>query len=164
MVLRKQLEKGDYVPLTWSSDSTKMASVIIINMQAHETARHILLAAQVVLNTTPEEEKSTETFKESWADLGRCWIKLGVDLLETSGDRLRDLEEQTKKLPKFTDKINLTTCEKLSLGIDSTDEEFDTLLLINSLRFPSLNITDIEKNEVSVNVEPRKWHMLYLMT
>ncbi len=43
MVLRRQLEKGDYNNITWASDSSRMASVLIqVNSQAFETARYIL--------------------------------------------------------------------------------------------------------------------------
>lgn len=153
MVLRKQLEKGDYSPTTWCADTTKMASVVIINIQSFETARNILLGAQCVLTKVPEEEKSNDTFKQSWADLARCWVKLGVDLMEVSSDRLKDLEEQTKRQPKFSDKITLTEEEKRSLGIDSSDNEFDTLLLIKALEFPSLDVSEIQKTEVRHVIE-----------
>lgn len=148
MVLRRQLEKGDYNNISWGSDSSRMAAVLMVNAQAFETARNILVAATTVMNKTPEEEKSSDHFKQNWADLGRTWAKFGVQLLEASCDRLKDLEEQTRTPVKFESRMVFTTYEKLSLELDPDQIEFDTLLLIRSLKFPTLDVSEADENEV----------------
>ncbi|ODM97038.1 KIF1-binding protein [Orchesella cincta] len=149
MVLRRQLEKGDYNNITWGADTAKMASVLMINVQAYQTARGMLVASTAVLSANPEEEKSSDHFRQTWADLGRAWVKFGVALLEASCDRLRDLEEQTKKAIKFEDKMTFTKHEKLSLEIGYEQEEYDTLLLIRELKFPSLDFAQFDESEMS---------------
>lgn len=148
MVLRRQLEKGDYNNITWGADTAKMASVLMINVQAFQTARCMLVSSTAVLSETPEEEKSKDHFRQTWADLGRAWAKFGVALLEASCDRLKDLEEQTKKPIKFDNRMVFSKHEKLSLEIGYEQEEYDTLLLIRDLRFPSLDLSQCDENEV----------------
>lgn len=150
MVLRRQLEKGDYNHTTWAADTARMASVLMINVQAFQTARCMLVSATAVMSSAPEEEKAKDHFKQIWADLGRAWAKFGVALLEASCDRLKDLEEQTKKPIKFEDKMVFTSYEKLSLEIGYEQEEYDTLLLIRDLKFPSLDLSQCDENEVSI--------------
>lgn len=151
MVLRRQLEKGDYNSISWGADTAKMASVLQINVQAFQTARNMLVSATAVLSQTPEEEKSSDHFKQTWADLGRSWAKFGVALLEASCDRLKDLEEQTKRPIKFDDRMVFSKYEKLSLEINYEQEEYDTLLLIRDLKFPTLELSQFDENEVSPN-------------
>jgi hypothetical protein len=148
MVLRRQLEKGDFNNITWGSDSARMASVLMLNAQAFETARNILVAATTVMNSVPKEEKDTDTFRQNWADLGRTWAKFGVQLLEASCDRLKDLEEQTRPPVKFDRRMKFSKYEKLSLEISDDQQEYDTLLLIRSLNFPTLDTTEVEEVEV----------------
>jgi len=148
MVLRRQLENEDYSKTTWSEDTTRMASVVVINMQSFEAARSMLVAATVVLNNATDKEKLKDDFKQAQANLGRAWIKLGIELLEASCDRLKDLEEQTRKPPKFSHCLKVSQIEKMSLGLDPDKDEFDTMLLIKSLNFPSVDITAAQKIEV----------------
>lgn len=150
MVLRRQLaETEDFNSITWAGDTAKMASVLIVNMEAFETARNILLGATVVLNEVPEKDKSKDEFKQAYADLGRVWIRLGVDLLEASGERLKDIEEQVKKSSR-SDKIYLEEHEKLSLEINDTQNEFDTMHLISNISFPTLDVSKAMKTEVNL--------------
>ncbi|CAG7824865.1 unnamed protein product [Allacma fusca] len=125
-----------------------MAGVMITNMECFEAARNVLLAATAVLNKCTEEEKSSDQFKQNYAELGRSWAKLGNELLEASADRLKDLEEQTRKPPKFQSKLVLTSSEIQSLGIDYVQEEYDTILLIQSLHFPSVDFTEVLEKEM----------------
>lgn len=152
MVLRKQLENDTSTITTWSADTVKMAAAVLINVQSFPACKTLLLAATAVLSNGSEEEKSTDEFKQTWADLGRGWMKLGLEVLELSCDRLKDLEEQTRKPPKFSDTLTFTYFEKMSLELSLEIDEFDTLLLINSLKFPSLEFTDLEKTEVSTSI------------
>lgn len=148
MVLRRQLEKGDYNNITWGADTARMSSVLMINVQAFQTARYMLVSATAVLSAAPEEEKANDHFKQTWADLGRAWAKFGVALLEASCDRLKDLEEQTKKPVKFENRMVFTHHEKLSLEISYEQEEYDTLLLIRDLKFPSIDLSQYDEKEV----------------
>jgi hypothetical protein len=148
MVLRRQLE-SDYSKITWSADTARMASVVVINMQAFDAARNILVAATHVLSTATDEEKCTDDFKQATADLGKAWMKLGIELFEASCDRLRDLEDQHRKPPKFSDTLKFSRFEKMSLLLDLAKDEFDTMLLVKSLNFPSLDISGAQKDEVS---------------
>ena len=150
MVLRRELEKKDVNYINWASDASKMASVMVTNMECFEAARNVLMAATAVLNRCSEEEKNTDYFKQNYAELGRCWIKLGNELLEASMDRLKDLEEQTRKTPKFQSKLVLTESEVQSLGIECVQDEYDTILLIQSLHFPTVDLTEVQEKEVSV--------------
>src|SRR5205823_2596960 len=101
MVLRKQFEKGDYSPINWSNDTTRMATVIMVNLQSFDTARYLLVASTTVLRNVSSYLQSTDEFKQAWADLGRSWIKLGVEILDASVDRLKDLEDQVRKPSKY---------------------------------------------------------------
>lgn len=149
MVLRRQLEKGDYNHITWGSDSSRMASVLTANTQVFETAREVMVAATTVMKMTPEEEKTSDNFKQNWADLGRTWAKFGAHLLESSCDRLKDLEDDySRKQLKFETKIFLDKYEKLSLEIMEDQSEFDTILLIRALKFPTLDVSEVNEVEV----------------
>jgi len=148
MVLRKQIEKKSSSITTWSSDAVRMATAVLTNVQSFQATKSHLLAATTVLNKASEQEKSTDEFKQVWADVGRVWIKLGLEILEASTDRLKDLEEQTRKPPKFSDTLQFTHFEKLSLDLSMEVEEFDTRSLVNSLTFPTLDFGEFLKNEV----------------
>lgn len=152
MVLRRQLEKGDFNHITWGSDSSKMAGVLMmVNSQAFETARDILVAATTVMNKTPVEEKDSDHFKQNWADLARTWSKFGINLLEFSADRLKDLqdEDSQRKELKFESRIKLSKYEKQSLELGDDDQtEYDTVLLIRGLKFPTVEVSEVDEVEV----------------
>lgn len=150
MVLRRQLEKGDYNNITWGSDCSRMASVLMSNEQTFETARDILVAATTIMKHSPEEEKGSDHFRQNFAELGRCWGKFGTVLLEISGNRLKDLqdEDSNRKQLKFESRITLDRFEKQSLELAGDQMEYDTILLIRALRFPTLDVSEVNKVEV----------------
>lgn len=96
--LRRQMESDDYDPIDWALNAATL-SQYYINPNQFTEARHHLSAATLIMTeyegkmfteemTSDVKESVKETFEHRFADVGRCWAKYGLALLNASRERL----------------------------------------------------------------------------
>lgn len=90
--LRRQVESQDYDALEWSVSCATL-SQYYLNAEDYQQARHCLAAASHVLQkfsdgSEVEKDEVRERLVQAKGDVGRCWTKYCISLLQTSRDRL----------------------------------------------------------------------------
>ena len=71
-----------------------MCFQVYITQEKFPLARHCLASASVIFQETRPAEEASEEAKEHWdykdADIRRCWVKYGLQLLEVSKDKMME--------------------------------------------------------------------------
>lgn len=92
MTLKRQLEASTYDPLDWSINAATL-SQYFVTVEDFPNARHCLASAELIFAEKLEKESLNESedmkdkLSQGKADLARCWVKYGLNLLEVSKDK-----------------------------------------------------------------------------
>lgn len=103
VTLRRQLETRSYQPVEWALNAATLSQYYITKPDFN-MARHCMASATVVLNEAEGSEKclsqncdGQQDLPRIWADLNRCWVKYGLQLLEASWERLLEDDDSDDK-------------------------------------------------------------------
>lgn len=92
--LSRQLECKEFDAIEWSLNCATL-SQYYLNMEHFEQARHCLAAARRVLSHLEGEihGKMEEKYRQTRADISRCWSKYSIGLLNRSRNKMEEGEE-----------------------------------------------------------------------
>lgn len=151
VTLQRQLEYQQYDPVDWALNAATL-SQYYITAEDFPKARHCLASASRIFEEAKSNgDESDETLAQRKADIDRCWIKYGLNLLEVSRDKLykevenMDLEEKENKRLNGSHNEENQQSEDGSAGESSTQSEecSDDMKHKMSTRF-NLELTSLE--------------------
>lgn len=149
MTLQRQLETGQYDPVDWALNCATL-SQYHITQDDYTKSRHCLASASRIFSEAenkpiPEEmeREDVEAWKENImsrkADIGRCWVKYCISLLQYSKEQMEGVPENaSQNAPNNPNDDNNTP----SNGQDETTEGSVEDKLAE--RFKSLELTSLE--------------------
>ena len=143
VTLRRQLETRTYQPVEWALNAATLSQYYITKPD-FGMARHCMASATVVLKEAGEDDDKClsqncdgpKDLPRIWADLYRCWVKYGLQLLETSWERLLDDSQDEDKQAKSEQQEQEEEEEE---GASKEEKEKDTLLTFD------LELTAVEE-------------------
>ncbi|XP_076463458.1 KIF-binding protein-like [Babylonia areolata] len=91
--LHRQLESNEYDATDWALNAATLSQVYI-TQEKFPLARHCLASSSVIFQEMQPDGEASEEARENWdykdADIRRCWIKYGLQLLEVSKDKMME--------------------------------------------------------------------------
>lgn len=143
--VKRQLKYDDYEPFDWALN-TATFSQFFLSCDGMETSRHLLAAANVMLDeyepkmitaemTEEEQLAKREKFQNCYADVDRCWAMYCFHVLCASRERLqKDDDDAEQSESNVGGEKTLTLQQLLQLKLDCGGE----------LVFPTLNTKPYE--------------------
>ena len=130
MTLRRQLETMKYEPIDWAVNAAAL-SQFYITQNNYTLARHCLASASLIIQeaslpdpATDADIEAQEKLPKAKADIGRCWSKYGLALLDASAAKMlnevndnEDSEENNERDQDDDDKQNRNVLFDLELTI-----------------------------------------------
>lgn len=150
ITLHRQLDANEYDPVEWALNAATLSQVYI-SQEKFPVARHCLASASVVFREAKTNREKLEEDKENLdykdADIMRCWIKYGLQLLESSReDMMRQVDtfdDDHKSKESLSQKV-----EELDHNADkSTTDHLDYLKKKGLSKSDDIETSDYEKEE-----------------
>ncbi|KAL8611151.1 hypothetical protein ACOMHN_064441 [Nucella lapillus] len=91
--LHRQLESNEYDATDWALNAATLSQVYI-TQERFQLARHCLASASIIFQEIKPDSEASEEVRENWdyrdADIRRCWVKYGLQLIDVSRDKMME--------------------------------------------------------------------------
>ncbi|KAK6181184.1 hypothetical protein SNE40_009099 [Patella caerulea] len=125
VTLQRQLNSMKYDPVDWALNAASLSQYYL--SENLSLARHCLAAASLIFKEAPNDSdcgNDKDIYLQRKADIERCWIKYGLQLLESSKFYLTEELENLDLESKAQDVFGRGNEEEATDG-DKTEDDFD---------------------------------------